>query len=71
MLHHPIQCLYLLEINFQEKVESQPNLPESDPDNDPEDSEWLFDIRNELQQARREIESSLNHLVRTELLKFF
>ena len=26
-LHRPIQCLYPLEINYQEESESQPNLP--------------------------------------------
>ena len=30
ILHSPIQCLYQLEISFQERAKSQPNLPESD-----------------------------------------
>jgi hypothetical protein len=45
ILHRPIQCLYPLEINFQEKAESQEgaesqsNLPEPNPNVNPEDSD--------------------------------
>ena len=34
MLHHPIQCLYPMEIRLQEKAKSPPNLPEANPDDD-------------------------------------
>ena len=41
MLYCPIQCLYALEISLQEKIESLPDIPEANLDDDSGDPDGV------------------------------
>ena len=66
-LHRPIQCLYPLEINFQEEAESQeeadlqPNFPESNPNVTSDDSDGVAVRRSKRAAASEARDRILAH----------